>query len=210
MSVQTKKMYSLGWNPNPPLTIGQYATFAIATGLSIVLAWLGVIAAPWAAVGISAFYIAVAFMVPFALWFGGWGLIAAYIGCVVGAGLLSGMPLVTALFYSVVDIIHPLFFLVAYRIFAERYGVSPLGRLEKSKEMWFWVIVTLLSNVVAAIWGTASLYLIGFVPMNAFAIATIGWFIGDTIVLLVIGTVVLKVATPIVERLGITVYGLWS
>jgi len=55
---------------------------AIFIGLVIVntlLAAFGEISTK-VAPGVSAFYIAVAFMIAFALWFGGWGVLAAYIG----------------------------------------------------------------------------------------------------------------------------------
>lgn len=34
-------------------------------------------------------YFAVAFMIAFALWFGGWGVIAAYVGCFIGSRMLA-------------------------------------------------------------------------------------------------------------------------
>lgn len=56
-----------------------------------------------AAPGISSFYIVVALMVVFALWFGMWGAMAAYAGCFVGAGLLSGIPEDVDLIWSLAD-----------------------------------------------------------------------------------------------------------
>ena len=42
--------------------------------------------------GVSLFYLVVAVMVVGALWFGLWGVFSAYVGCVIGAGILSGLP----------------------------------------------------------------------------------------------------------------------
>jgi len=44
------------------------------------LAAFGVITYPIALV-VSGLYFSVAFIIAFALWFGGWGVIAAYVGC---------------------------------------------------------------------------------------------------------------------------------
>ena len=72
-----KQQYSLKWSANPPLSLGQLVTFAIAAGVAIVLSWLGVIGVPGGAVGVSALYVAMGFLVPFILWFSGWGLLIA-------------------------------------------------------------------------------------------------------------------------------------
>ena len=60
--------------------------------INTVLARFGVIARP-IGLGSSGLYFSVAIMIVFALWFGSWGVIAAYIGCILGAGWLGGMPL---------------------------------------------------------------------------------------------------------------------
>ena len=43
--METRK-YSLAWNPNPPLTIGQVVSVAVAAGVYVILSWVGVIALP--------------------------------------------------------------------------------------------------------------------------------------------------------------------
>ena len=48
--------------------------------LNVLLARFGVIARP-IGLGCSGLYFSVAFMIAFALWFGAWGVIAAYVGC---------------------------------------------------------------------------------------------------------------------------------
>jgi hypothetical protein len=73
-----------------------YTYVAILVVLIIInslLARFGVIAYPMAPGGVG-LYLAVAFMIAFALWFGAWGAIAAYTGCFIGcAGVLGGLPL---------------------------------------------------------------------------------------------------------------------
>ncbi len=45
--------------------------------------------------GVVTFFFAVAFMIPFALWFGAWGATAAYVGCFIGSGIPRGLALVS-------------------------------------------------------------------------------------------------------------------
>ena len=65
----------------------------VAACVYTILAWIGVIGLPFQIPGISALFIAMGFGVPFAIWFGGWGMVIGFIGTAVGAGILSGLPL---------------------------------------------------------------------------------------------------------------------
>ena len=65
--------------------------------------------------GISSFYIVVALMVVFALWFGMWGAIAAYAGVSSARDCLSGIPADVNLFWSLADFWQVLIPLVAFR-----------------------------------------------------------------------------------------------
>src|SRR3990172_8239110 len=86
MTAQAGKLemgYGLTWNPNPPVTVPQLVTYAMAAGVYTILAWVSVVSAPIQIPGVGALFIAMGFGVPFPLWVGGWGL-------VVGLGLGSG------------------------------------------------------------------------------------------------------------------------
>ena len=65
----------------------------------------------------SHFYIAIAFMILFTIWFGAYGAIAAYIGCFIGAGVLSGIPPEVSLYWSFADLWQVLIPLIAIRMF---------------------------------------------------------------------------------------------
>jgi hypothetical protein len=71
----------------------------LITVVNSLLARFGVIACPIGP-GSSGLYFSVAFMIPFTLWFGAWGAIAAYLGCFIGAGVLAHMPLTLNLYWS--------------------------------------------------------------------------------------------------------------
>ena len=61
--------------------------------INTVVARFAVIAVPFGNLpGVSSLYFAVAVMILFTLWFGGYGAVAAYVGTFIGSGLLSGMP----------------------------------------------------------------------------------------------------------------------
>ncbi len=62
------------------------AIFLVITLLNTILARFGVIARP-IGLGSAGLYFSVAFMIAFTLRFGGWGVLAAYIGCYLGAGM---------------------------------------------------------------------------------------------------------------------------
>ncbi len=206
--VDTK--YGFKWNPNPPITVGQYAVFATAIGLSIVLAWLAVISVPLGGIGIAALYPAGVFMVAFCLWFGGWGLLAAYLGNMVGAGLLLGFPLVLALPYGLANIVYAGIPLLLYRLLAKRFGVDPLGKIESWKAWVFYVIINLIASWASAFYGVTFLRNAGFVPPDVYWISVFGWAMGNMILVCTLGTAIQKIVTPVIERLGLTVHGIVS
>ncbi len=70
--------------------------------INTILARFGVLARP-IGLGSSGLYFSVAVIIVFALWFGGWGVLAAYLGCIVGAGWLGGMPFGINLYWSLAE-----------------------------------------------------------------------------------------------------------
>jgi hypothetical protein len=210
--VSEEQLYSLKWNPNPPLSIAQLVTFAVASGVGIVLSWLGVIAVPGSAVGMSALYVAMGFLVPFCLWFSGWGLVIATLAGIIGAGILSGMPLGVALLFGPVDMVSCLPILIAYRWLAPKFGLDPLGRDAYTPKGFgfFFLVVSVITRIVSATYGIGVLYLFGLVPPDALPISLLGWFLGDMIVTVVIAPILMRALGPVVERQGLTVRGVWS
>ncbi len=66
--------------------------------------------------GVSSFYLVVAVMVVTTLWFGMYGAVAAYAGCYIGAGILSGLPPDVSLYWSLADFWQVLIPLLAFRV----------------------------------------------------------------------------------------------
>ena len=204
--------YGLKWNPNPPVTPAQFATIAAATGVYTILSWLGVIALPIGVVGVSSFYIAIGFGIPFALWFGGYGLLIGYIGSFLGAGLLAGVPLTIAIPFGFVDWIQFGIPLLAYRLLAPKLKLDPIGKdvFTVKGFIFFLIFCTTIPNYLGSLYGIWILYVGGLVPAEAFYVAQVGWWISNMIVIVIISSIVLKLVSPVLERYGLTIKGIIS
>jgi hypothetical protein len=212
MSEKIEMKYGLKWNPNPPVTVPQLVAIALATGVYTILAWIGVISLPFQVPGVSALFIAMGFGVPFAMWFGGWGLVMGFIGTAVGAGILSGLPLPVSLAFGVGDIVLFGSLLLLYRGFAPRFNVDPIGRdvFTKRGFLFFWVFAAIIPHILGAIYGIGLLYAVGFVPQDLIVVTFFGFWISNMFVVLIIAPWLLRYLGPVVERQGLTSYGWWT
>ncbi len=154
------------------------------------------VAVPLAGVpGIASLYPAVAFMIAFGLWFGWWGIIAAYLGCFVGAGMLNQMAFDINLYFSLADLWQVLIPVAAFKTFGADINLTT-GR--------DWVVLIifgwLLNNLVGAAWGSASLAVGGAISWSAFFNSFVRWFLGNLVVVIVLTPLLLKYLSPIVRR----------
>jgi hypothetical protein len=141
--------------------------------------------------GVSSFYLIVAFMIVCALWFGMWGVFAAYFGCVIGAGILSGLPLDVSLYWSVADLLQAFIPLIAFRYFHADPVLQTWHDL-----MVFMIFGVILNNLAGAIWGAFTLE-IGGIISSAQLFNTMGsWFIVNIIVSGCIAPFLLYFVTP--------------
>lgn len=180
------------------------AILVVLVIINTILARFGVIAYPIGH-GSSGLYFAVAFMIAFALWFGGWGVIAAYIGCFIGAGVLSGMPLNVNLYWSIADIWQVLIPLAAFKAFNADAG------LRTSRDFVIFLIFGwLLNNLVGAGFGASMLAISGIASWNAVPSIFTGWLIGNLIVTIVITPLLLRYITPHIQKTGVFVKKYWA
>ncbi|MDD1661558.1 MAG: MASE1 domain-containing protein [Methanomicrobiales archaeon] len=180
---------------------------AIFIGLVIVntlLAAFGEISTE-VAPGVSAFYIAVAFMIAFALWFGGWGVLAAYIGCILGAGVTGGVPPVVNLYWSLADVWQVLIPLAAFRVFRADIGLATKRDLGV-----FLLFGWFLNNLAGAAWGAATLALGGVIPWDGVQATFTSWFVGNLVVTILITPLLLILFTPRLREAGLIVKGTWA
>lgn len=209
--METKRWgeYGLRWNPDPPVSVDRLVTIALAAGVYTILSWLGVVGLPMGIVGVSSLFVAIGFGIPFAMWFGVWGLLIGYIGTFVGAGLLSGLPVLVAVPFAVVDIVQFGIPLLAYRLLAARVGVHPLGANVYTGRgfLFFAIFGVAIPNGLGALYGITVLLAVGFVPPDAWGLAVLGWWIGNVIVCVIVAPILLSSVTPIVERFGLATHG---
>lgn len=155
--------------------------------------------------GFSTIYIAVAFMIPFALWFKGWGVLAAYIGCFVGAGLLSGLGLPINIFWSLADVWQVLIPLIAFLKLKGEVGLS------SKRDLGIFLLFGLfLNNLVGALWGASMLFLGGVILWTEFYPIFFNWFVGNMIVTILITPVLLRFISPLLRKYGLDMKGFWN
>ena len=185
-------------------------SFVILTLILIVvdtfLAWISVKLIPAAAGSVSLVYIAVAFMILFTLWFGAYGAIAAYVGTLLGSGLLgsdtfSQHPEI-ALVWAIAGLLQVLIPLVAVRSF--EVDLSLENPRDLTYVLLFGVIV---NNIVGAAWGAWTLALAE--PVNLGSVFAT-WLIGNIIVTILIVPVVLKRLTPRIQKSRFFVKYYWD
>lgn len=205
-SASTVIDYTLRFTGAP--SIAQLVAVAVASAVYIVLSWLTVIALPLTGVpGVSAIFLAIGFGIPFAIWFGGWGFVIAYLGNFIGAGLLSAIPLPIALWFGTVDLIQLGVPVLLYRTLAKRFGVNPIGKdVYTPKGFLFFVLCAVLpNNIIGGLYGNFILVQTGFNPPNTFLLGWFGWSLSNVVVTLIIGSLLLRFLGPVVERFGLTV-----
>ncbi|MDD4137321.1 MAG: hypothetical protein PHT99_05435 [Methanoregula sp.] len=186
-------------------------SFVILTFILIIidtiLAWLSVVIFPTVLGNIvSSLFIAAAFMILFTLWFGCYGAIAAYVGTLVGSGLLVSDTLVQhpviALLWALAGLLQVLIPLAAVR----NFGVNL--SMENPRDFTYVLLFgVIINNLVGAAWATWTLSLIG--PMNMVSVFS-AWLIGNIIVCLLIVPIALKIFTPKVEKHRLFVKNYWD
>lgn len=202
-SASTSINYSLRFTGAP--SMGQLVAVAVAAAVYIVLSWISV--SFFASIPlVSTIFIAIGFGIPFAIWFGGWAFVIAYLGNAIGAGLLVATPLPLALLFGTVDLIQLGLPMLLYRLFARRFGVSPIGKdVFTPRGFIFFVLCAVLpNNIIGGLYGNFLLVQSGTINWNAFPLGWLTWSLSNIVVTLVIGSVLLATLGTVVERFGLT------
>jgi len=205
--------YTLRYTGAPGL--GQLVAVALATAIYTVLSWLAILTFPLPGVPVvSSIFLAIGFGIPFAIWFGGWAFVIAYIGNFVGAGLLSTppLPLPVAMWFGTVDLIQLGLPMILYRLLARRFGVNPIGKDVYTVRgfIFFLLCAVLPNNIIGGLYGNFILMQSGLVPPKAFLFAWFIWSLSNVVVTLVIGSALLRTLGPITERFGLTIRNAFS
>lgn len=201
--------YSLRYTGLPML--GQLVAVAVAAAVYTVLSWLS-IPIPSGIPLVSALFVAIGFGIPFALWFGGWAFVIAYLGNFLGAGLLAPqpLPLPVALWFGTVDLIQLGLPMLLYRLLASRFGVSPIGKdiLTLRGFIFFVLCAVLPGNIIGGFYGNFILVASGTAPAASLLPGWLVWSASNIVVTLIIGPILLRTLSSVVERSGLTIRNL--
>jgi len=211
--------YTLKLGRGEPVSTTQYVLYAVQIAAIIILSYLSVAIIPASYAGISLFYFVYPFFLVFTMWWGAWGMLGAYVGCVIGAGVLVGTGPVPSIVYSIGDLVPPLFAFVIYRGLLANRGYDPLWRDLTDKEVagvktkrggawvWFVLINGVILNLLSGVIGVGVLWEMGVIAVNAFWLWFIGWVVGDLVAMVIITPVLVKGLTSLVERQGLVNHG---
>jgi len=139
---------------------------------------------------------AVPVVVPFALWFGGWGVAAAYIGCAIG-GILKGTPVIVALPWVINDVFMAGIPLLAFRLLKADPGLN-------TRRDWviFIIFGVVVNSLIACTWGTWIPVYFGIWPSGAVAVIWVQYVIASLLLLGFIAPLILKRFTGFARRTG--------
>jgi hypothetical protein len=186
-----------------------YSFLVLTIGLIIIntlLTRFAVLALPFGEVpGVSRLYIAVAFMILFALWFGGYGAIAAYAGCFIGSGVLAGIPINVNWYWSLSGLWQVLIPLVAFRM------LNVDLTLGTRRDILIFVIFgVVVNNAFGALWGTVMLAIGNMIAWADVTPAFFVWCIGNIVVTAVIVPLALRYGTPHIRKTKVFVRNYWD
>jgi hypothetical protein len=206
--------YGFRLNPRPSLARRFAILCAILSAISIVLSWLAVITIPGGFMGIGAFYFASIFYAIITYWFGGWGLLASFIGAFIGSGLLAGVPPKFAVPFAVANIWEPLIPFLFLRL-APRLGlkIDPLGGNILTKFSYlllFLIFGAILPPLISGIWGTWILQKASIVPVDEFQSAVYKWWFGAFLLLAIFVPTICKALAGYIRRLDLACHGFFS
>jgi hypothetical protein len=132
-------------------------------------------------------------------------MLAAYLGCIVGAGWLGGMPFGINLYWSLADVWQVLIPPAAIKSFKADVGL----RIKRDLAVFIgfgW----LLNNIAGAAWGASTLALGGLASWSEAPVIFTGWLIGNLIVTGAIAPLLLRYGTPWIEEHELLVTGYWT
>lgn len=217
MSSRTRPLnvkYGFRLNPRPSY-LHRYAVLCcILSVISILISWFSVKALPSGFLGIGSFYFASIFYALITFWFGGWGLIASFIGALIGSGLLAGVPPAYSVPFALADIWEPLIPFVILRL-APRFGmqIDPLGGniVSKASYLIFYIIFgAIIPPIVSGVWATWILTEAGVVASNQFEISVFKWWLGAALLLAFFVPAICKSLAGHIGRADLACHGFFS
>jgi integral membrane sensor domain MASE1 len=176
---------------------------ALFTGIGIVVGTFGSLAVP---IGfVSAFWPGQAVQSIGAIWFGWWGGIAAALFPLISNSLSGSAPLPVSIAYLPGNLLQGMVAAWAFR------QLKAHPALETGRDWTIWIVWgALVPNLIGAAWGSTMLVGFGLITQAAQFTTFLGWFIGNTIPTIILGSLVLKFVTPLVLRTKAFCKGYWA
>ncbi len=180
-----------------------FALFCVLTLINALLVRYGELFKP-GEFGLPGIYLAVGVMIVFGLWFGLWGVLAAFAGYLLGASLPTGVPFTVGIVLGLADLVQVLIPVLAFRLFA-----ADAGLLSRHDLRVFLTFGWFLNNLLGALIGSGAVLLFGIVTPELFATSFAEWLLGNLIVTLIVTTLLLRRGTPLVRSAGLFVERYW-
>ncbi len=176
---------------------------ALFTGIGIVVGTFGSLAIP---IGfVSAFWPGQAVQSIGSIWFGWWGGIAAGLFPLISNSLSGSAPLPVSIAYLPANILQGMIAGYAFR----RLKAHPA--LVHGRDWSIWILWgALVPNAIGAAWGSTMLVAFGLVTQAAQLITFLGWFVGNSIPTIILGSIILKFVSPLVMRSNAFVKKWWA
>ena len=176
---------------------------ALLTGIGIVVGTFGSLAIP---IGfVSAFWPGQAVQSIGAIWFGWWGGIAAGLFPLISNSLSGSAPLPVSIAYLPANILQGMVAAWAFR----HYKASP--SLDEGRDWGIWILWgALVPNAIGAAWGSTMLVAFGMITQAAQLVTFLGWFVGNSIPTIILGSLILKFVSPLVVRSKAFCKGYWA
>jgi len=176
---------------------------ALFTGIGIVVGTFGSLALP---IGfVSAFWPGQAVQSIGAVWFGWWGGIASGLFPMISNALSGSAPLPVSMAYLPGNILQGIIAGWAFRQF------SAHPSLEKGRDWVIWILLgALVPNAIGAAWGSTVLRMFGMITPAAHLVTFAGWFIGNSIPTIILGSLILKFVSPLVIKSKAFCKGYWA
>jgi integral membrane sensor domain MASE1 len=176
---------------------------ALFIGIGIVVGTFGSLAVP---IGfVSAFWPGQAVQSIGAIWFGMWGGIAAALFPFISNSLSGSAPLVISLLYLPANFLQGMFAGWGFR----QFKADP--SLVSGRDWGIWLLWgAIVPNLFGAAWGSTVLRMFGMITPASHLTTFLGWFVGNTIPTIILGSLVLKFVSPLVVKTKAFCKGYWA
>lgn len=172
-----------------------FILIGVIAGLVALLDFIGVITFPVGFFGVSsAFYIGAAFFTAFAIWFGLYGLLAIYIGLLIGA-VIAGTFTIFAFVLALGNVLGAGIPMIVFK-----KGNLSIELKNAKDYIGYFLSSTLGQSIFSGVWTIYGFSIFGIIPQETIGVVLSGWIFGDIVVSLIIGIPLLKLVSPVIKR----------